>query len=248
MDPQPRRVLLVDHAEGAQSVPGVEEAEIVEILDHHHIGSIETRVPVAATFDPVGSTATLVVERFRQAGMEPTPPTATMLLGAVLSDTVILNSPTTTERDHTVVEYLERVLALDATEFGREMFESTSDVSHVAAEEIVERDAKQYEVGVGQTISIAQVETVGDSVLDRKDELLEALGELREREGHSDQRADGHRHPGPGHRPARGRGHGPARARLRHSGRRRGARAARRDEPQEAGGAEADGGGGALSH
>ena len=116
--------------------------------------------------------------------MEPTPPTATMLLGAVLSDTVILNSPTTTERDHTVVEYLERVLALDATEFGREMFESTSDVSHVAAEEIVERDAKQYEVGVGQTISIAQVETVGDSVLDRKDELLEALGELRERDGH----------------------------------------------------------------
>ena len=149
VDPQPRRVLLVDHAEGAQSVPGVEEAEIVEILDHHHIGSIETRVPVAATFDPVGSTATLVVERFRQAGMEPTPPTATMLLGAVLSDTVILNSPTTTERDHTVVEYLERVLALDATEFGREMFESTSDVSHVAAEEIVERDAKHYEVGRG---------------------------------------------------------------------------------------------------
>ena len=159
--PQPRRVLLVDHAEQAQSVPGVEEAEIVEILDHHHIGSIETRVPVAATFDPVGSTATLVVERYRQAGMEPAPPTATMLLGAVLSDTVILNSPTTTERDHTVVEYLERVLALDATEFGREMFESTSDVSHVPAEEIVERDAKQYEVGVGQTISIAQIETVG---------------------------------------------------------------------------------------
>ena len=184
VDPQPRRVLLVDHAESAQSVPGVEEAEIVEILDHHHIGSIETRVPVAATFDPVGSTATLVVERFRQAGMEPTPPTATMLLGAVLSDTVILNSPTTTERDHTVVEYLERVLALDATEFGREMFESTSDVSHVAAEEIVERDAKHYEVGVGQTISIAQVETVGDSMLDRKDELLEALDELRERDGH----------------------------------------------------------------
>ena len=71
VDPEPRRVLLVDHAEQAQSVPGVEQAEIVEILDHHHIGSIETRVPVPATFDPVGSTATLVVERFRQNGMEP---------------------------------------------------------------------------------------------------------------------------------------------------------------------------------
>ena len=182
--PEPRRVLLVDHAEQAQSVPGVEEAEIVEILDHHHVGSIETRVPVAATFDPVGSTATLVVERYRQAGMEPIPSTATMLLGAVLSDTVILNSPTTTERDHTVVEYLERVLDLDATEFGREMFESTSDVSHVPAEEIVGRDAKLYEVASGQTISIAQVETVGESLLERKDELLEALRAHRERNGH----------------------------------------------------------------
>ena len=182
--PEPRRVLLVDHAEQAQSVPGVEEAEIVEILDHHHVGSIETRVPVAATFDPVGSTATLVVERYRHAGMEPIPSTATMLLGAVLSDTVILNSPTTTERDHTVVEYLERVLDLDATEFGREMFESTSDVSHVPAEEIVERDAKQYEVASGLTISIAQVETVGESLLERKHELLEALHAHRERNGH----------------------------------------------------------------
>jgi manganese-dependent inorganic pyrophosphatase len=182
--PQPRRVLLVDHAESAQSVPGVEEAEIVEILDHHHIGSIETRVPVAATFDPVGSTATLVVERYRQAGMEPAPATATMLLGAALSDTVILHSPTTTERDHTVVEYLERVLELDATDFGREMFEQTSDVSHVRAEEIVRRDAKEYEVGAGGTISIAQIETVGESLLERKGELLDALAARREREGH----------------------------------------------------------------
>ena len=182
--PQPRRVLLVDHAEQAQSVPGVEEAEIVEILDHHHIGSIETRVPVAATFDPVGSTATLVVERYRNAGMEPSPSTATMLLGAALSDTVILNSPTTTERDHTVVEYLERVLEIDATAFGREMFESTSDVSRVPAEEIVGRDAKQYEVEPGETISIAQIETVGESLLERKEELLDALRAQREGEGH----------------------------------------------------------------
>ncbi len=182
--PPPRRVLLVDHAEQAQSVPGVEEAEIVEILDHHHIGSIETRVPVAATFDPVGSTATLVVERYRQAGMEPASSSAMMLLGAVLSDTVILNSPTTTERDHAVIEYLERVLEVDATQLGREMFERTSDVSEVPAAEILERDAKEYEAGPGQTISIAQVETVGDSLLERKPELLEALQSLRERQGH----------------------------------------------------------------
>jgi manganese-dependent inorganic pyrophosphatase len=178
--PVRRRVILVDHAEQAQSAVGIGEAEIVEILDHHHIGSIETRVPVTATFDPVGSTATLVVERFRQAGMEPSRPTALMLLGAVLSDTVILNSATTTERDHAVVEYLERVLAVDAGRLGREMFQETSDVSGLSAEEIVTRDAKRYQVRGGQEICIAQVEVVGDSLLDRKDELLDALRHERE--------------------------------------------------------------------
>ncbi len=183
VNPRPRRVILVDHAELAQSVVGVDRAEIVEILDHHHIGSVETTVPVRATFDPVGSTATLVVERFRQSGMEPSPATATMLLGAVLSDTVILNSPTTTERDHAVVEYFESVLDLDAREFGREMFETTSDVSQVPADEVVARDSKQYDVGGGETLCIAQVETVGRSVLERRDELLEAMEQIRQRNG-----------------------------------------------------------------
>jgi manganese-dependent inorganic pyrophosphatase len=183
--PRPRQVILVDHAEQAQSVPGIEQAEIVEILDHHHIGSIETRVPVRATFDPVGSTATLVVERFRQNGLEPSRPTATALLGAILSDTVILNSPTATERDRAVVEYLERVLRLDATEFGREMFESTSDLSRVTAEEIVLRDAKVYEAGGGRTVCIAQVETVGQALDERRDELLRALEAVRERRDHA---------------------------------------------------------------
>jgi manganese-dependent inorganic pyrophosphatase len=184
VNPEPRRVLLVDHAEQAQSVHGVEHAEIVEILDHHHIGSIETKIPVTATFDPVGSTSTLVIERFRQNGMEPSRSTATMLLGAVLSDTVILNSPTTTERDHAAVAYLERVLAIDATEFGRDMFESTSDVSEVGAEQIVTRDAKEYPVGDGQSICISQIETVGDAVLARRDELLTALERMREGRGY----------------------------------------------------------------
>jgi manganese-dependent inorganic pyrophosphatase len=176
-------VLLVDHAEQAQSVIGVEHAEIVEILDHHHIGSIETRVPVTATFDPVGSTSTLVIERFRVAGMEPTRPAATLLLGAILSDTVILNSPTTTDRDRAVIEYLERVLALDATEFGRAMFEQTSDLAGVAAADIVTRDAKDYDAGSGQKLTIAQVETVGQSLEERADELRGALDAARERDG-----------------------------------------------------------------
>jgi manganese-dependent inorganic pyrophosphatase len=185
INPPPRRVLLVDHAEAAQSVPGVEQAEIVEILDHHHIGSIETTVPVRATFDPVGSTATLVIERFRQNGFEPSRGTATLLLAAVLSDTVILNSPTATERDTQAVEYLERVLALDAQAFGREMFTATSDLSSVPASQIVTRDAKVYDAGAGHTVTIAQVETVGQSLDERREELLDAMREARDRRGHS---------------------------------------------------------------
>jgi manganese-dependent inorganic pyrophosphatase len=180
VNPPRRRVVLVDHAEQAQSAPGIEQAEIVEILDHHHVGSIETRVPVMATFDPVGSTATLVVERFRQSGLEPSRETAGVLLGAVISDTVILNSPTTTDRDHAVVSYLEHLLVLDGRGFGREMFESTSDVSGVSAQEIVSRDAKRYQLGSGGTICIAQVEVVGTGLLDRSPELLEAMRAERE--------------------------------------------------------------------
>ena len=175
VSPERRRVILVDHAEQAQSVLGIEEAEIVEILDHHHIGSIETKVPVLATFDPVGSTATLVVERFRDNELEPSRPVATVLLSAVLSDTVILNSPTTTPRDAAVVDYLGALLGLDPRAFGREMFEATADVSDVPAADLVRRDAKDFQSGSGQPFTVAQIEVVGNGLLERKDELLAAL-------------------------------------------------------------------------
>jgi len=178
-----RLAILVDHAEKGQSIPGIEQAEIVEILDHHHIGSIETRLPVRATFDPVGSTATLVVERFRDQGIAPSRPTATLLMSAVLSDTVILNSPTTTDRDAAVLDYLGEMLGLDPKQFGREMFEASSDVSGISARDLVSRDAKPYTSGNGTPFLVAQIEVVGDSVLQRKDELLQAMDEERTAQG-----------------------------------------------------------------
>lgn len=183
VNPTPRDVLLVDHAEQGQSVPGIEQAHIVEILDHHHIGSIETRVPVRATFDPVGSTSTLVIERFRLATIEPTKPTATVLLGAILSDTVILNSPTTTERDHEAVRFLEAFLDVDAEEFGREMFESGSDAADASVESLLGRDSKEYETAEGP-MCIAQVETAGRVLAGRLGELREALQAQHDRNGH----------------------------------------------------------------
>ena len=179
LNPRPRRVLLVDHAEIGQSVKGVEKAEVVEILDHHHVGDIETTSPIPATFDPVGSTATLIVERFRASGLVPERSTATMLLAALLSDTVILNSPTTTDRDREVAGYLEEMLDLDAEEFGTAMFEASSDVSSLSAAEIVVRDAKEYGTSSGDRVSVSQVETVGTGLLERKDELVQALEDLK---------------------------------------------------------------------
>ncbi|CAA9491334.1 MAG: RecJ [uncultured Rubrobacteraceae bacterium] len=180
LNPEPRRVALVDHAERGQSVPGVEQAQVVEILDHHHIGDVQTSTPIPATFDPVGSTATLVVERFRANGLEPSEPSAGMLLAAVLSDTVILNSPTTTERDHEVVRYLEGFLGVDAQQFGMEMFEASSDVSGLTPEEIVDRDLKEYATDSGEKMSVSQIETVGTGLLERKEELMNALESVRQ--------------------------------------------------------------------
>jgi manganese-dependent inorganic pyrophosphatase len=183
VNPTPRDVILVDHAEQGQSVPGIEQAHIVEILDHHHIGSIETRLPVRATFDPVGSTSTLVIERFAQSGEEPTKPTATVLLGAILSDTVILNSPTTTQRDRDAVRWLEKFLEVDAQEWGREMFESGSDAADAPVEALLGRDLKEYETAEGP-MCIAQVETAGKVLADRLGELREALQAQHDKNGH----------------------------------------------------------------
>src|SRR3712207_6696889 len=174
LDPQPRRVLLVDHAEVGQSVKGVEKAQVVEILDHHHIGDIETNTPIPATFDPVGSTATLIVERYEEAGLEPERSTAIMLLAAVLSDTVVLNSPTTTERDHEVVRYLEELLDLDAREFEREMFEASSAFSGRWAERMVVREAKDYGPSSGERRGISQVKKVGSGWRGRKERFFKA--------------------------------------------------------------------------
>jgi manganese-dependent inorganic pyrophosphatase len=183
VDPPARRVILVDHAERGQSVEGIEEASILEILDHHHIGSIETRLPVKATFDPVGSTATLVIERFRREGREPRPSTATMLLAALLSDTVILTGPTTTDRDHAVAGYLHELLGVDPRDFGRELFEAGSDVSEIGADVLATRDAKAYTGASGRPFWIAQIEVVGGAVLERRVELLDAIEGARAERG-----------------------------------------------------------------
>jgi len=121
-----RRVILVDHNEVAQSAPGIEEASVLEIVDHHRVGDVQTTSPILFLGLPVGSTATIVAERYRQLDIEVPEAMAGLLLAAVLSDTVLLKSPTTTALDHAVVERLAGRTGVDPVEFGMEMFSARS--------------------------------------------------------------------------------------------------------------------------
>lgn len=178
-----RRVILLDHNELAQSAPGVEDASVIEIIDHHRVGDVQTAAPVLFLNLPVGSTATIVAERYRDLGVEPPVPMAGILLSAVLTDTVLLKSPTTTGADRAVAERLAEIAGVDAMEFGLEMFRARSQQQAFSPSDAVSRDIKEYRIGE-MAIVVAQVETVDTTeYLDRAEEVFSALETYRERRG-----------------------------------------------------------------
>lgn len=178
-----RRVILLDHNEMSQSAPGVEDAAVVEIVDHHRVGDVQSAGPILFLNMPVGSTATIVAERFGQLGVTPPDPIAGILLSAVLTDTVLLKSPTTTPLDHEIAGRLAAQLGIDAIEFGLEMFRARAELVVFCAADAVSRDLKEYRIG-DLSIAVAQVETVDASeYLDRSDELAAALADMAERRG-----------------------------------------------------------------
>lgn len=174
-----RRVVLLDHNELAQSAHGVEDAAVVEIVDHHRVGDIQTAAPILFLNLPVGSTATIVAERYRELGVEPPAAIAGILLSAVLTDTVLLKSPTTTDTDREVAARLAALVHVDAVEFGLEMFRARSEGVPFSASDAVSRDIKEYRIG-DMAIVVAQVETVDTSeYLDRTAEVQAALEAYR---------------------------------------------------------------------
>jgi manganese-dependent inorganic pyrophosphatase len=181
----PRRpVILVDHNEASQSADGVEEASVVEIVDHHRIGDIETSQPITFLNLPVGATATIVAQRFRELDVDPPVSIAGVLLSAVLSDTVLLKSPTCTDLDRDMAEWLAGEAGVDATEFGVEMFRARSVGQVFSAERAVGADLKEYRTP-DLLIGIGQVETVDlESILSHRDELLAHMEELARLRGY----------------------------------------------------------------
>jgi len=181
--PIPYALILMDHNELAQAVPGAESVDILEVIDHHKLGNSPTDQPITFMAAPVGSTCTLVASLYRERGLDPDQKIAALLLSGILSDTVILKSPTTTARDREIVAWLERFAELDHATFGREIFSSCSGFSaYGTPEKAVRADFKCF--NAAETLfGVGQVEVVGfDEFYDLKEDLREALKRIKEQD------------------------------------------------------------------
>ena len=171
--PRRKRVVLVDHNEIAQSVPGLEEADILEIIDHHRLADIQTLNPIYVRNEPVGSTNTIIAGMFQDKGLMPSAKMAGMMAAAILSDTVMFKSPTCTERDRRTAERMARIANISLEELGKEIFSTSVDGK--SAEDLFYADYKEFHIA-GYDLAVAQV-TCTDSphMLERKEEFLQLM-------------------------------------------------------------------------
>ena len=187
LNPPRLKIILVDHNEPGQAIAALEEAELLEILDHHRLGNPHTHAPIRFTVDIVGSTSTLVCEQTAEAGLSMRPNLAGVLLAGVLSDTLILTSPTTTERDKQAAERLARWAFAGGSplkgetieSYGKAVLSAGAGLSNRKPEEVVSTDIKTYEAG-GFRLAIAQAEVTDLVELSEfLEPLTNALDELK---------------------------------------------------------------------
>ena len=175
--PRRKRVVLVDHNERAQAVPGLDQAEILEIIDHHRLADIQTSQPIRVRNEPVGSTATIIAGMYQEHGVMPSANMAGLLAAAILADTVMFKSPTCTKRDIAMAERMARIGGVHVKELGRQLFSTAGGKS---VEELVSSDFKEFHIGE-QNLGVGQV-TCLDSMemLERKEEFLAVMRHLQE--------------------------------------------------------------------
>ena len=178
------RLILVDHNELSQAVLGADQVEIIEIIDHHRIGTLTTHQPILFRNEPVGSTSTIVADCFFRQAIEMPKKIAGLLLAGLVADTLNLTSPTSTARDAEVLAKLEKIAEVNARAFTEKLFASGSLLTLKPAPQAVTTDCKEYHEGAA-TFSVAQIEEIGfDQFAKRKDELLAALTEYQRHHGY----------------------------------------------------------------
>lgn len=166
-----RRLILVDHNETSQAVDNIESAEIMEIIDHHRLGSLETMMPVFFRNQPVGCTATIIYQMFCEQGIDIPEKIAGLLCAAIISDTLLFRSPTCTPSDQYAAEHLAQMAGINCDEFAAEMFAAGSNLKSKSAEEIFYQDFKKFEQDE-TTFGVAQITSMN------KGELLDAKGKI----------------------------------------------------------------------
>lgn len=170
-----RKLILVDHNELSQAVEGAEYAEILEIIDHHRIGALNTHQPIFFRNEPVGSTSTIVADSFFRENVEMPKPIAGVLLAGVVSDTLNLTSPTATKKDHDVLARLAKITEIQVQEFTEKLFSSGSLLISKPIGQAIKADCKEYKEG-DYTFSVAQIEEIGfDQFWKHKNEILQEM-------------------------------------------------------------------------
>lgn len=178
-----QEVILVDHNEFNQSVEGIEKAKILEVVDHHRISNFETSEPLYYTARPFGCTSTILFEEFKQNNIEIEKIEAVLMASAIISDTLLLKSPTTTEHDRKALEELGKIADINIEEYGLEMLKAGTDLDDFSEEELINLDAKSLDKN-GTKFVIAQVNTVSiEDVLKRKEKLEVAMNKEIEEKG-----------------------------------------------------------------
>lgn len=181
--PRRKKVVLVDHNEAAQSVTGLDQVEILEIIDHHRLADIQTTQPVSMRNEPVGSTNTILTSMYMEKGIVPSPKIAGLMAAAILSDTVMFKSPTCTEKDKAMAERLAKIANVSLEELGKDLFSASA--SDKDASELFKTDYKDFHIS-GQNIGVSQITCIDSSIfLARKAEFLEVM-EKRKKENDLD--------------------------------------------------------------
>lgn len=177
-------VMLVDHNEAQQSVDDIEDVDVLAVVDHHRIANFQTSNPLYYRAEPVGCTQTILLKLFKENKLEVPSQIAGLMLSAIISDTLLLKSPTCTEEDVAAAKELAKLAEVDLEEYGIELLKAGTNTTDKSAEQLLDADAKSFTMG-SASVRVGQVNVVDvNEVLDRKDEIVEAMKKQSEEENY----------------------------------------------------------------